>query len=117
MSPKKILNISIDFLCVYGEGIGKNGNVVESIFYLPKDAGCMETSRMLIESGLCLGLSNNDEDKKKVPVHGVGGFYPPSVALGNDVLLNRIIQTGTEFVSRVVPANEIASVPVLQSKL
>jgi hypothetical protein len=36
---------------VRGEGIGVKGNRVESIFYLPKDPGYLETSRMLVESG------------------------------------------------------------------
>jgi short subunit dehydrogenase-like uncharacterized protein len=94
-----------DFLCVYGEGIGSNGTVVESIFYLPKDAGCLETSRMMIESGLCLALQED-----QLPVKD-GGFYSPSVALGNDVLLNRLTNTGTQFLIRVVPPNEIATPP------
>lgn len=88
-----------DFLCVSGEGIGVNGNVVETIFYLPKDAGCLETSRMLVESGLSLAL-----EEQKLPVKG--GFYPPSIALGNDILLNRLVQTGTTFTSRVVPSKK-----------
>ena len=98
----------LDFLCVSGEGVGVNGNVVESIFYLPKDPGCLETSRMLVESALCLALQ-----EKELPIHiedgsvGGGGFYPPSVALGNDVLLNRLRATGTEFTTRVVPTKEI----------
>ena len=92
-----------DFLCVYGEGIGSNDeHVVESIFYLAKDAGCFETSKMLIEAGLCLAL---EEDK--LPIRE-GGFYSPSVALGNDILMNRLLkQTSLEYVSRVVPKQEL----------
>jgi short subunit dehydrogenase-like uncharacterized protein len=82
--------------------------VVESIFYIPNDAGCLETSRMMIEAGLGLAL---EEDK--LPIQD-GGFYSPSVALGNDILMHRLLnQTNIEFVSRVVPKIELK----LQSKL
>jgi short subunit dehydrogenase-like uncharacterized protein len=57
---------------------------------------------MMIEAGLCLAL---EEDKLSIQ-HG--GFYSPSVAFGNDILLQRLQkQTNIEFVSRVVPQQEL----------
>jgi short subunit dehydrogenase-like uncharacterized protein len=93
------------FLCISGEGIGDgaNGNRAESIFYLPKDAGCLETARMLVESGLCLAL---EEDK--LPSKEAGGFWTPSSGLG-DVLMDRLVKTGTDFQVRAVPKDEIRS--------
>lgn len=83
------------YLCIFGEGIGINGNRAESIMYFDKDAGCLETSRMLVESGLCLAL---EEDK--VPAKH-GGFWPPAAGLGN-VLLKRLLETGTSFEARAI---------------
>jgi short subunit dehydrogenase-like uncharacterized protein len=85
------------FLCVYGEGVGEKGNRVESTFYLPQDPGCLETSRMLIESGLCLALQ-----EKELPARAVeGGFWTPSTALG-DVLEKRLLEVGMEWSARVI---------------
>ena len=89
----------LHYLCVYGEGVGSKGNRVESIFYLPKDAGCLETSRMLVESGLCLALQEDDLPEPE------GGFWTPSTALGN-VLMKRLLDTGTTWSARVVPSEK-----------
>jgi short subunit dehydrogenase-like uncharacterized protein len=87
------------FLCVYGEGIGENGNRVESIMYLPQDAGCLETSKMLIESGLCMALQEGE-----LPALAAGGgFWTPSTALG-DVLMQRLLKVGVQWSTRVVRA-------------
>jgi short subunit dehydrogenase-like uncharacterized protein len=86
------------YLCVYGEGLGAKGNRVESIMYFPKDAGCMETARMLAEAGLCLGQQEADLPQE----FGGGGFFTPSTALG-DVLTKRLVATGTTLACRVVP--------------
>jgi short subunit dehydrogenase-like uncharacterized protein len=85
-------------LCIKAEGVGVNGNRAEAIFYFDKDPACLETSRMLVESGLCLAL---DEDK--LPVTS-GGFWTPATAMGN-VLLDRIfaVGSGASFTSRIVP--------------
>lgn len=82
------------YLAVWGEGVGVNGSRVESLMWLPKDAGCLETARMLVESGLCLALQ-----EKELPV-SKGGFMTPSVALG-EVLMQRLLETGTKFSYRV----------------
>jgi len=84
------------YLCVSAEGIGAAGNRCESTIYFPKDAGCLETSRMLVESALCLALQ-----EENLPVQP-GGFWSPSTALGQ-VLLDRLVATGTHFESRVIP--------------
>jgi short subunit dehydrogenase-like uncharacterized protein len=87
------------FLCIKGEGIGVNGNRVESIMFFNRDPACLDTSRMLIESGLCLAL-----EERRLPKKDAGGFWTPSTALGN-VLLERLTATGTSFASRIVPSN------------
>lgn len=88
-----------NYLCVLGEGIGVKGNKVESIMYFPKDPGCLETSRMLVEAGLCLAL---EEDR--LPARYKSGFLTPSTALGN-VLMKRLVNTGTQFSYRAVEAS------------
>lgn len=90
------------YLCVFGEGIGKKGNRVETVMYIPKDAGCLETSRMLVESGICLA-----QQEKNLPVKQ-GGFWSPSVALG-DTLMERLLKTGTSMETRVIPAGQVIS--------
>jgi short subunit dehydrogenase-like uncharacterized protein len=90
---------SSDFLCVKGEGIGEKGSRAESIFYLDKDAGCLETSRMLVESGLCLALQ---EDALPCKETG-GGFMSPGAGLGT-VLIDRLVKTGTFLESKGYPA-------------
>ena len=93
-----------DFLCVKGEAIGENGNRAESIFYLDRDAGCLETSRMLVEAGLSLALQEKDLPVKE------GGFQSTAFGLG-DVLLQRLLQTNpaTIFETQVFPASSIRS--------
>jgi short subunit dehydrogenase-like uncharacterized protein len=97
---------SIDFLenksylCISGEGVGEKGNRVESTIYFPKDGGYVETARMLVEAGLCLALE--DDGEKKLPPTK-GGFWTPSTGMGN-VLMKRLLDTGTTFEARVVPA-------------
>lgn len=76
-------------LCVYAVGKGSKGSQLESAMYFPKDAGYSETSRMLVESGLCLAQNKN------IRVEG-GGFFTPSSAMG-DALLERLCQTGTMY--------------------
>lgn len=88
------------FLCVYGQGIGEKGNIVESIFYLPQDAGCLETSRMMVEAGLCLALQEDELPKEA----SEGGFWTPSTALGH-VLEKRMVSCGLQLTTRVVSAS------------
>jgi short subunit dehydrogenase-like uncharacterized protein len=83
------------FLCVYGAGEGAKGSRVETCLYFPKDPGCVETARMMVESALALALQ---EDQLKCQR---GGFWTPATALG-DVLMDRLLKTGTSFQQRVI---------------
>lgn len=56
---------------------------------------------MLVESGLSLVL---EEDKLTCP----GGIYTPAPCIG-EVLLNRLIDTGTHFSVEVVEQKESSS--------
>jgi short subunit dehydrogenase-like uncharacterized protein len=82
--------------------LSDTGCRAESIFYLDKDAGCLETARMMVESGLCLAL-----DEKAIPMQ-TGGFVSPAMGLGH-VLMKRLVQTGTYFESIVYPAAPLTS--------
>jgi short subunit dehydrogenase-like uncharacterized protein len=86
---------SSHFLCVYGAGEGEKGNRVETCLYFPKDPGCVETARMMVESALCLALQ---EDQLKC---NKGGFWTPATALG-DVLMDRLLKTGASFQQHVI---------------
>ena len=88
------------YLTIYGEGIGVKGNRAECIMYFPRDVGCLDTSRMLIESALTLV-----QDEEKLPSVG-GGFWTPSTAMGQR-LLDRLVDTGTHFLLRVVKKEEV----------
>jgi short subunit dehydrogenase-like uncharacterized protein len=90
-------------MCVRGEAIGRNGSRAESIFYLNKDAGCLETAKMMIEAGLCLALQSD-----QLPSRGMAGFMSPAAGLGN-VLLDRLIQAGVYFECRTFPARKLQS--------
>jgi short subunit dehydrogenase-like uncharacterized protein len=83
------------FLSVSGVGVGKNGNVAESIMYFPTDPGCLETAKMMIESALCLAKQDDE-----LPVK-TGGFWTPASGLGQ-VLLDRLVATGTHFETHVI---------------
>jgi short subunit dehydrogenase-like uncharacterized protein len=74
-----------------------NGSRAESIFYLNQDAGCIETSKMMIEAGLCLALQSEE-----LPSKGIAGFMSPAIGLGN-VLLDRLIKAGVYIESRSYP--------------
>eukprot|EP00977_Amphora_coffeiformis_P005335 scaffold1140_cov157-Amphora_coffeaeformis.AAC.11 len=89
------------YLCIYGEGIGAKGNTAECTMYFPRNVGCLDTSRMLVESALCLV-----KDESKVPQKG-GGFWTPATGMGQP-LLDRIVKTGTHFSTRVVKKEEMA---------
>lgn len=95
------------FLCVSGVGVGRQGNVAESILYFPKDPGCLETATMLIESALCLAKQDD-----QLPV-STGGFWTPATGLGQ-VLLDRLVAMGTHFEAQVVEAPKAQH---LQSKV
>jgi short subunit dehydrogenase-like uncharacterized protein len=86
------------FLHITGKGIGVHGHVVESQMYFRRNAGCIDSAVMMIESALCLAL---DQDRLQVKLRG--GFCTPSIAFG-DVLLERILKTGsTTFAVWAVP--------------
>jgi short subunit dehydrogenase-like uncharacterized protein len=97
-SMKKMLHKH--YMCIYGEGIGSGGNRAECIMYFPRDVGCLDTSRMLVESALCLV-------KDDLPVKE-GGFSTPSTGMGQ-ALLDRLVRTGTYFAVRAVPPEEMRS--------
>lgn len=90
-----------NYLLVTAEGIGAKGNRAETTLYFKQDPGCLETAKMLVESALVLALSETTEKKKKLPSGTKGGFWSPATALG-DVLLDRLVDVGAEFNSRVV---------------
>lgn len=84
------------YLVVQGYGKGSNNNnIVESMLYFPKEAGYMDTARLMVESGLCLAL----EDEKDMRMQG-GGFFSPAACMG-DVLLKRLCDTGSMYSLRV----------------
>lgn len=84
------------FLSVTTHGIGSKGSTAEAIMYFPRDAGYLDTARMLVESGLCMALQED-----QLPAQG-GGFFPPGYCLGN-ILLQRLTKTGTYFQCQVQP--------------
>lgn len=57
----------------------------------------METVRMMIEASLSLALEGDSLPKRD------GGFWTPSVALG-DTLVKRIFDSGSTLDVRVTPA-------------
>lgn len=83
------------YLTVWGRGKGVKGNEVESVLYFPREAGYLDTSRMLVESGLCLAL-----DADRLPIKK-GGFHTPATAMG-EILLDRLTKHGTMYASRLV---------------
>jgi len=80
------------FLCVIAEGIGSKGTRMESIMYFDRDAGYIDTARMLMESAICLALQEEQNN---------GGFFSPSIAMG-DTLLKRLCRTGTYYKIRSI---------------
>ena len=83
-----------NFLLVSTLGTGTKGSKVESTMYFPRDAGYLDTARMLVETGLCMAL-----EEERLPVQ-TGGFFSPGYGLG-EILLNRLTKTGTYFKSGV----------------
>lgn len=78
------------FLSVTTHALGTKGSKADSVMYFPRDAGYLDTARMLVESGLSMAL-----EEKALPVDG-GGFFSPGYGLG-ETLLNRLLNTGTYF--------------------
>jgi short subunit dehydrogenase-like uncharacterized protein len=83
--PSKKTMLEKNYLCIHGQGIGTNGNTAECILYFKRDVACWETSKMLIEAGLCLVLQEDDLPAKQ------GGFYSPAASMGG-LLLERILK-------------------------
>jgi short subunit dehydrogenase-like uncharacterized protein len=90
------------FLSVSAHGMGTQGSKAEAIMYFPRDAGYMDTARMLVESGLSMAL-----EEEALPVKG-GGFFSPGYGLG-ETLLNRLVDTGTYFQASVHKARKLSS--------
>jgi len=78
------------FLRVTGFGSGSGGSKVRASIYFPTDPGYRDTARMLVESGLALAL-----DGAQIKVGG--GLFTPASCQG-DVLLRRLVDTGSTFV-------------------
>lgn len=89
------------YLVIHGFGKGSNkNNQVESMLYFPKEAGYMDTARLMVESGLCLSI----EDDKDMRIPG-GGFFSPAAGMGN-ILLKRLCDTGTMYSLRVTKKSD-----------
>jgi short subunit dehydrogenase-like uncharacterized protein len=86
------------YLFLVGRGTGSRGTVVETAMYFRKDPGYMDTSRMAVESALCLVVP---ESLAMIPSQTTGGFWTPSTGLGNE-LLDRLVKTGTTFDSQLI---------------
>mmetsp|Transcript_50190 Transcript_50190/g.92720 ORF Transcript_50190/g.92720 Transcript_50190/m.92720 type:complete len:399 (-) Transcript_50190:116-1312(-) len=78
------------YLVVTGVGKSPDGKVVKAQMGFPVDPGYKDTARMAVESGLALAL---DGDKL---VNAEGGVLTPASCQG-DVLLQRLVATGTTF--------------------
>jgi len=77
------------FLRVYGHGTGINGSKAQCELYFPVDPGYKDTSRMLVETGLCMILEKETKGRQ-------GGYHTPASACGND-LMKRLCDTGSTF--------------------
>lgn len=77
------------YLTVEGRAVGSKGTKVNAKMRFVVDPGYLDTARMVVESALALAL---DKDKIKV----AGGVYTPAACQG-EVLLNRLLATGTSF--------------------
>ena len=95
------------FLAITGTAKGSKGTIVQSLFYFDKDAGYLETARMVVESALCLALEedavskNIDSAEDATTSATVGGFFSPGFALRKN-LLKRLVDTGCHYEVRVV---------------
>jgi len=77
------------YLQVTAHGEGERGTKVGARFYLGKDAGYLETARMLVEAGLTLALEPAER------LSG-GGVLTPASAMG-DAFLERLVASGTKL--------------------
>lgn len=101
------------FLAITGTATGSKGSIVQSLIYFDKDAGYLETARIVVESALCMALeedavSTNIGVEKPVESGNnsnsdgtVGGFFSPGFAL-RKTLLKRLVDTGCHYEVRVV---------------
>jgi short subunit dehydrogenase-like uncharacterized protein len=78
------------FLALTAQGIGSKGTKVQSVMYFPRDAGYMDTARMVAETGLVLGMDAAMLSRE-------GGFFTSSTGGMGNVLLGRLCKTGTKF--------------------
>lgn len=77
------------FLRLHGYGTGSAGTRVKATLYYPNDPGYVDTSRMLVESGLAMALEQEVIEKS-------GGCYS-SAACFQGTILQRLIDTGCTF--------------------
>jgi len=82
------------FLAISAQGTGSLGTKVESVMYFPRDAGYMDTARMVAESGLVLAMDATMLTRE-------GGFFTSSTGGMGNVLLDRLCRTGTHFALKV----------------
>jgi short subunit dehydrogenase-like uncharacterized protein len=75
------------FLRIQGKGTGDKGTIVRTDMYFPRDAGYIDTARMLVECGVLLAQSKKG---------GGGGFHTPASAFGSS-LIDRLKLGGTVF--------------------
>lgn len=80
-------------LVVTGYGAGQNGQKAKCVMTFNRDAGYLDTARMLAECALLLA--------EKDPRNPDGGCHTPASAFGED-LLDRLCATGTQFNVSVV---------------
>ena len=77
------------FLRIQGKGTGDKGTVVRTDMYFPRDAGYVDTARMLVECGILLAQASPSQK-------GGGGFHTPASAFGSS-LIERLKLGGTVF--------------------
>lgn len=88
--PSREVMLKSHFLTISAQGVGSKGTKVNSVIYFPRDAGYMDTARMVAESGLVLAC-----DSAKLSPEG--GFFTSSTGGMGDPLLDRLCRTGTHF--------------------
>jgi len=92
-SGAPLQNLLKGFLYIDAVGTGVQGTKVEASWFMSNDAGCVETTKMLVESALC--LAKNEASIKE------GGFGTPAYVLGDGVL-DRLRKVGTIFTCKKI---------------
>jgi len=77
------------YLQLFGYAKGSLGTKAKAMLYFPNDPGYVDTARILAESALTLALEHNNLPERF-------GVLTPNAGLG-DALLDRLVNTGSEF--------------------